>query len=207
MTAWLEQVVDGLGYPGIFLLLALSRAIPPVPAEAVVPLAGLAAANGRLSFAMVVLSAGLGSAAGEFLWYLPSRRLGHERLLELLRNHGRWLTLAPEQAERATAWFERHGALAVLLCQPMPILRTLIAIPAGALGQPSWRFLALASVGSSAVVLALAAVGFVCGRQWQTAADYLGWVMLAVFALVLLAYVVRLVRQFSPRGGAGAKEA
>ncbi len=120
MTEWLQHVVEAFGYSGSFLVLLVSRSIPPVPAEVIIPLGGLAAADGRLSLPLVALSAGLGSAVGEFLWYLPSRRLGRVRLLRVLRRHGHWLTLEPEQIERATDWFARHGGLAVLLCQPGP---------------------------------------------------------------------------------------
>jgi membrane protein DedA with SNARE-associated domain len=95
-------------------------------------------------------------------------------MLDLLRRPGRWLTLTPRQIERATAWFKRHGDLAVVLCQPMPGLRTLIAVPAGALRQSPPRLALLASGGSLPVVLMLAGAGFVCGRQWQAAADCLG---------------------------------
>jgi hypothetical protein len=60
MTVSLDQTLHAIGYPGICLLLDLSRAVPLVPAETVVPLAGLAAANGRLGLTLVVISAGLG---------------------------------------------------------------------------------------------------------------------------------------------------
>jgi membrane protein DedA with SNARE-associated domain len=203
VTAWLEHAVDVLGYGGIFLLLALSRAIPPVPAEVIVPLGGLAAADGRLNFALVVLSSGLGSAAGEFLWYLPSRRLGRARLLRFLRGYGHWLTLTPEQVDRATDWFERRGGLAVALCQPIPGLRTLVAVPAGALGQSPLRFLALASLGSTLFVLVLAALGYFLGTEWRAAARYLGWFSLVLFGLVLLVYFYRLARQLRARARRG----
>src|SRR5687767_11488743 len=131
MTEWLTSVIGSLGYAGIFLLLILARSVPPVPAETVIPLAGLAAANGELSLPLIALAGGLGSAVGELVWYLPARLIGREHLLGFLRRHGHWLTVRPEEVDRASAWFSRHGGLAVAICQPIPGLRTIISIPAG----------------------------------------------------------------------------
>ena len=66
MTEWLTEILNGLGLPGIVLLLALARLIPPLPAEAVVPLAGTAAEN-LFDLAGVALAGGLGSALGRLM--------------------------------------------------------------------------------------------------------------------------------------------
>jgi membrane protein DedA with SNARE-associated domain len=203
VTEWLTSVIGSLGYVGIFLLLVLARSVPPVPAEATIPLAGLAAANGELSLPLVALAGGLGSAVGELVWYLPSRLLGRERLTRFLHRHGHWLTLRPEEVDRASAWFARHGGLAVVVCQPFPGLRTMISVPAGALGLPLPLFLLYAALGSTAFVLALASAGYFLGSGWPAVARYLGWFSLALFGTVLLVYLVRLARQLRRRRRAG----
>ena len=195
MTEWLNGEVVRFGYAGIFVLLMIARAVPPVPAETVVPMAGLAAAHGELSLLGVALAGGLGSAAGELLWYLPSRRIGQDRLRRFLGRHGRWLTLEPPEVERALHWFERHGPVALFLSQPVPGLRTAIAIPAGALAIPVGSFLAYTGSGSFLHTIALAGAGYLLQTASPRIADYLGYAALAVFAAVLLVYAVRLVRR------------
>jgi membrane protein DedA with SNARE-associated domain len=201
MTEWLTGVLGSLGYLGIFLLLILARSVPPVPAETVIPLAGLAAANGELSLPLVALAGGLGSAVGELVWYLPARFLGRERLLGFLRRHGHWLTLSPEEVDRASAWFSRHGGLAVAICQPIPGLRTMISIPAGALGLALPLFLLYAAIGSCLFVLALASAGYALQNGWPEIARHLGWFSMGLFGLVLLVYLFRLARQLLHRRG------
>lgn len=205
MTEWLTGILDSMGYVGIFFMLILARAVPPVPAETVIPLAGLAAAQGHLNLGLVALAGGLGSACGELAWYLPSRMLGRERLLGFFRRHGHWLTLRPEEVERASAWFERHGALAVIICQPIPGLRTMISVPAGALGLSLPRFLLYATIGSGLFILALASAGYLLQSGWPDIAPYLSYFSIAVFSLVLTVYLVRLVRQLWRRRHAGAE--
>ena len=198
MTEWLTATLTSQGYLGIFLLLALARSVPPVPAETVVPLAGLAAADGELSLPLVAVAGGLGSALGELAWYLPSRALGRERVLGLLRRHGHWLTLAPDEVERASAWFARRGGLAVALCQPFPGLRTVVSIPAGAFGLPLLAFLFYAAAGSTLFILALASAGYLLRSGWPELAGYLGWLSAGVVLLVATIYCARLARRGRP---------
>lgn len=194
MTEWVTGIINELGYVGIFLLLVLARVVPPVPAETVIPLAGMGAATGSFDLAAVVLAGGLGSAVGELFWYLPSRLVGRERFIAFLRRHGRWITVKPEQIEQASDWFARRGGIAVLLCQPLPGLRTLISIPAGACGLPLATFFLYATVGSCIQVSALAITGYLVRSGFPALADYVVPAALVMVGIVLLAYVVRVVR-------------
>jgi membrane protein DedA with SNARE-associated domain len=197
VTDWLAGIVHSMGYLGIFLLLILARSVPAVPVESVIPLAGVAAAQGQLSLPLIAVAGGLGSAIGELAWYLPSRLLGRERLLRFLREHGRWLTLEPHHVDRASKWFERYGGPAVALSQPVPILRTVIAIPAGAFQLPIPLFLLYAAIGSGCVTFGAALLGYTLESGAPRVADYLGYLSLGLFGVVMAVYVVRLVRQRS----------
>ncbi|MCG5242062.1 DedA family protein [Azospirillum doebereinerae] len=194
MTEWIIQIVQDFGYVGIFLMLVLARVLPPIPAETVIPLAGMGAASGQFNLLLVALAAGLGSAVGELVWYLPAHWMGRERFEAFLRRHGHWLTVRPEQVSRATDWFSRRGGVAVLLCQPLPGLRTLISIPAGACGLGMPVFLAYAAVGSALWALVLATTGYLVRIGFPWIADWMVPGALALFAGLLLAYILRLVR-------------
>ncbi|MBP2228267.1 membrane protein DedA with SNARE-associated domain [Azospirillum agricola] len=193
MTEWIIQIVQQLGYAGIFLMLVLARVLPPVPAETVIPLAGMGAASGEFNLLLVALAAGLGSAVGELVWYLPAHWMGRERFEAFLRRHGHWLTVRPEQVHRATEWFARRGGVAVLLCQPLPGLRTLISIPAGACGLRMPVFLAYSAVGSALWALVLATTGYLVRVGFPWVADLMVPGALLLFAGLLLAYVLRVV--------------
>jgi len=194
MTEWIIQIVQDLGYAGIVLMLILARVLPPVPAETVIPLAGMGAAGGEYNLLLVALAAGFGSAVGELVWYLPAHWMGRERFEAFLRRHGHWLTVRPEQVGRATEWFARRGGVAVLLCQPLPGLRTLISIPAGACGLPVPVFFAFAAAGSALWALVLATTGYLVRIGFPWVADWMVPGALVLFAGLLLAYVLRVVR-------------
>ncbi|MBP2313576.1 DedA family protein [Azospirillum soli] len=194
MTEWIIATVQQLGYVGIFLMLILARVLPPVPAETVIPLAGMGAANGDFNLLLVALAGGLGSAVGEMVWYLPAHLLGRERFEAFLRRYGHWLTVRPEQVHQATEWFARRGGIAVMLCQPLPGLRTLISIPAGACGLRLPVFLAYSATGSTLWVLVLATTGYLVRTGFPELANYMVPGALLLFATLLFLYVIRLVR-------------
>ena len=194
MTELLTHVVDQLGYGGIFLLLILARAAPPVSAETVIPIAGVAAAHGQLSLVAIAVAGGLGSAVGELVWYVPARCIGRARLERFLARHERWLTVPPETVARAAAWFGRYGGLAVLLAQAVPGVRTMISIPAGACGLPVARFLAYAAAGSTLWVAVLASTGWALQHGLPNLAAWIGWIAVGVFVVVTGTWFVRVVR-------------
>ena len=110
MTDFVTATVERAGALGIFLLMLIENLFPPIPSELVMPLAGFVASRGQLGLPTVIVAGVAGSVIGTFFWYGVGRWLGETRLKGFAARHGRWLTLSPEDVERANAWFVRHGA-------------------------------------------------------------------------------------------------
>lgn len=195
LTDWLVQVMHQLHYLGIFLLLVLARVIPPVPAESVIPLAGIGAATGEYNLFLVAVAGGLGSLAGQLVWFLPSRLMGRERLEAFLKKYGPWLTIHPKKVQKSTAWFEKRGGLAVLLSQPVPGVRTLISIPAGACGMSILRYSLCSGVGSILWTLVLAWTGYMLS-SWPFAYRLVGYFTVGLVAVLVGLYLYRLAVNF-----------
>ncbi len=186
------------GYLGIFFLLALARLVPPLPTETVIPLAGLGTASSEWNLFLLALVGGLGSTVGQLGWYLPARLWEQERLERFLREHGHWLTVEPQKVHRTTEWFKRRGGWAVLLAQPIPGVRTLVALPAGACNMPVWRYVLWSAVGSGAWTLVLAYMGHFLAR-WPWAKAHAGGFTLGLFGVLLLLYFWRLAKAIRAR--------
>src|SRR3546814_11839003 len=123
------------------------------------PLAGFAAARGDLNIILVVASGAAGSLLGAVFWYAVGCWLGSERLKRWAGRHGRWLTLAPDDIDKACAWFDRHSAKAVFFGRLVPAVRTLISVPAGIAGLGRRRFLLYSTLGPVLWTGVLAATG------------------------------------------------
>lgn len=159
------------------------------------PLAGFLAAQGKLSLLGAVLAGTLGSVLGALPLYYLGRAVGAERVERLAARHGRWLTVSPEDIRKATGWFDRHGHKAVFFCRLVPVVRSLISIPAGINRMPLGIFLFYTTLGTAIWSLLLTGGGYLLQDNFDKIDAYLDPVTWAVLALVVLMYIVRVVRQ------------
>lgn len=191
MFEWITGIVDRTGYLGVAGLMFLENLFPPVPSEVIMPLAGFTAARGDLHLVPVILAGMAGSLAGAVFWYLVGSWLGAERLKRWTARHGRWLTLTPDEIDRAHAWFDQHGGKAVLLGRLVPAVRTLISVPAGLSGMRWAPFLAYSAVGTALWTGLLAVAGYLLEDQYQRVAGWLNPVSNVVLGAILLWYLYR----------------
>ncbi len=190
----ITQFIEATGYIGIVALMFLENLFPPIPSELIMPLAGFEAARGDKNLTLVIAAGSLGSLLGACFWYAVGRRVSEARLRRWAARHGRWLTIKPADVDRADAWFDRRGTLAVFLGRLVPTIRTLISVPAGLFGMPLPRFLLFTALGTATWTGLLAGAGYLLADQYRAVSAWLNPVSNGVVGLILLAYVVRLLR-------------
>jgi membrane protein DedA with SNARE-associated domain len=194
MKGLILDAVGGLGEIGVALLMLLENVFPPIPSELIMPLAGYLSSQDRLSFPGAITAGTIGSFAGAVLWYVLGRRLGRDGLRRWVERRGHWVGLAPEDVDRSSDWFRRHGTLAVLLGRLIPGVRSFISLPAGVGQMPVAPFLALTFLGSAIWVAALAFIGRLLGQNFEHVDRYLGPVSWVVFGALLALYLRRIWR-------------
>jgi len=154
LEIWFGWVLTG-GYAGIIVLMAMESSILPVPSEIVIPPAAFLAAQGKLSFAGVVLAGTLGSYLGSAFTYWASRLIGRP----LIVKYGRFVLLSPKKLERAEHWLARYEAGGVFFARLLPVVRHLISIPAGIVRMNFGLFSLMTITGSAIWCYILAYLG------------------------------------------------
>ena len=204
MFDFIQGVIAAAGYPGIAFLMFAENVFPPIPSELIMPLAGFTVARANLSLSGVLAAGVLGSLAGACLWYLIGLRIGRERVRRLAARHGRWLTLSPEDVDRAQGWFDRHGGAAVLVGRLIPTVRTLISVPAGVARMNLGAFCTFSAIGTSVWTAVLTAAGYVLEDNYDAVSAWLNPVSTAVVVLLVAAYLWRVAtyRRRAPRESA-----
>lgn len=200
MSDWILRLVEQLGLIGVALLMFLENLFPPIPSEVVMPLAGFVAGKGEFDIVLVIVAGTAGTAAGALFWYGVARRLGEARLRRWAGRHGRWITLAPDDIDRLSHWFERHRRWAIPLGHLVPGIRTLVSIPAGLFAMKLAPFVALTTIGAAVWITALALAGYALGSRYETVERYLGPASTAIVAAVGLVYLYRVVTFRGDRG-------
>lgn len=193
MFNWIVDILARAGYVGVALLMLAENLFPPIPSELIMPLAGFVAARGDLSLAGVIAAGTIGSVLGALPWYWLGRRYGPDRLRALAGRHGRWLTVSPNDVDRARAWFDRRGRIGVLVGRLVPAVRTLISVPAGLAAMPLVPFLIYSTVGTLLWTSLLAAAGYWLQDRYEDVSAYLDPVSKGVVGLIVLIYLYRLV--------------
>jgi len=176
------------GYLGVFLLMVAESATLPVPSEVVLPLGGYLVWQGRLEFWSTVAVATVGSLVGTMVDYGIGYYLGRPAVLR----YGRIVRFSEKRLETTERWFGSHGKSVVLLARFVPLLRTLIAFPAGLVKMDVKRFLAYSAVGILVWDIALVYLGFLAGQNSTAIANTLEayFLPLGVAAVIIAGILV-----------------
>ncbi|PRY95760.1 membrane protein DedA with SNARE-associated domain [Hasllibacter halocynthiae] len=193
MFDWIVSIMGTAGPAGVAFLMLLENVFPPIPSELVMPLAGFSAARGDMTLWAAILAGTGGSVGGAWLWYWAGARLGEDRLKRLAERHGRWLTLTPDEIDRADEWFRRHGRIAVLVGRLVPGVRTLISVPAGLSKMPLGAFLLYSSIGSLIWTGILAGAGYLLEGEYERVSHWLNPVSNVAVVVLVLIYLWRVV--------------
>ena len=197
-----QMVLDVLGHFGawgVFFLIAVENLFPPIPSEVILTFAGFLTSCTALTVPAVIAAATGGSVAGAVILYGLGRALSPARLNALLSGPaGRRLKLEQEDVQKAADWFSAHGWPSVLYCRCIPILRSLISIPAGMAGMRFVPFLVLTTAGSTAWNLLLVGLGALAGENWPVntgalaqVSDAVKWILAAAAVGAVLFRTVR----------------
>ncbi len=187
LADWVTGVIDSLGYLGVALLVALENVFPPIPSEIVLPFAGFVASDGDANLIGMIVAATVGSVVGALILYGFSAWVGPDRVGQVVIRYGRWLRLTTDDVIKAERWFDRYSGWAVLLCRRIPLVRSLISIPAGFRRMPLGRFVVYTSIGSAVWNSALIGAGYLLRSSWHDVEPILSWFQYVVVAVIVVA--------------------
>ena len=190
INAWAQAAITTLGYPGLGLVMFLENVLPVIPSEAVLPLAGSLTLNGRFTLFGISLVGALGSLIGAIIYYGLGRWLGESRVRYLMDRYGRWLALSSADLDRAISWFDRYGEQAIFFGCMVPMVRSLISIPAGLAGMNLPRFIMYTALGSALWNLILAWAGRLLGQNWSSVSTWIGRYEHMIMGLVAIAVIL-----------------
>ena len=207
LRVWIEYVIEFLGYPAIALIMLLENVFPPIPSELVMPLAGFLVVQNRFSFLGIVIAGVVGSVAGALVLYYIGRWSDERVIRTFIRRFGPWMLIDESDLDRAMGYFERYSQPVVFFGRLIPLIRSLISIPAGMNRMPMGRFLVLTTLGSSIWTALLAAAGLILAENWERILDYIDRyqkaTLFAIIGFVVLFAVLRIRARLQNKEASG----
>ena len=190
MTHWLTDFIEQFGYFAILLLIAIENIFPPIPSEVILTLGGFLVHVTNLRLIGVILVSTLGSLVGAIILFSLSRNLTLKRLEKLLGTKlFKILGFKKDDAQKAISWFDKHGIGAIFYGRCIPVVRSLISIPAG-ISHVGWiKFLILTTFGSLIWNSVLVGLGFYMGKNWQVIVKIFEDYTLLIIALLIILFI------------------
>ena len=194
MQTWIIDLINRFGYLAIVTLIAVETVFPPIPSEVILTFGGFLTTYTYMTPGLVILWSTVGSLAGAVVLYLLGMLLPPARWGKLLR-------FKPEELAGAQKWFLRRGQASVLLCRCVPIMRSLISVPAGMTRMNMVKFLLLTTVGSAVWNTLLVLLGAGAGSSWNLIVEKLGiysWIVAGVLSVGVTVFIlIRVKKNFT----------
>ncbi len=188
------EIMNQFGYIGICLLILVENVFPPIPSEVILTFGGFMTTQSEMSVLGVIVVSTIGSVLGAIILYLVGRLINKDVIEKWLDGKvGKILRFKREDVEKANCWFEKKGKWTVLFCRCVPIVRSLISIPAGMSKMAFTPFILLTTLGSALWNTVLVILGNVAGNSWEKIShiiDKFSDVILIVLIVALIAFLV-----------------
>lgn len=191
------NIMEQVGYLGVFLLIAIENIFPPIPSEVILVFGGFMTTYTSLNIPIMILAATLGSLLGAIVLYYIGKIFNKERLKRIVNGKiGKVLRLKASDIEKADKWFDTKGNKTVFFCRFIPIVRSLISIPAGMSEMPMQKFLLYTISGSLIWNTVLIIVGSIVGDKWETIVGYLDNFSNIILIILVIIFVVVIIYWF-----------
>lgn len=194
MENFIIEVMNDFGYIGIFLLIMIENLFPPIPSEVILTFGGFMTIDSNLTVLGVIVASTIGSMAGAFALYYIGKILNKERLIKIVTSkYGKLLRIKPKDIETADSWFDKKGNITVLFCRFIPVVRSLISIPAGMSEMPMLKFTIYTLIGSSIWNTVLVCVGAFAGSYKDMIINMIDSISNIVLVLIIIVFMIGVI--------------
>ena len=193
------DIMNNFGYIGIGLLILIENLFPPIPSELILTFGGFMTIDTNMTIVGVIIAATIGSVLGAIALYYIGKILNKERLIKIVTSkYGKLLSIKPEDIESADKWFDEKGNKTVFFCRFIPVVRSLISIPAGMSEMPLVKFILYTTFGSAIWNTVLVLIGAFAGDKKDlilTIIDDASYVIIGLIIIVFLIFVYRFYKK------------
>lgn len=188
------SIMNNFGYFGVFFLIAIENIFPPIPSEVILLFGGFMTTYSKLSIIGVIIASTLGSLVGALILYYIGKILNKERLKKIVKGKiGKLLRLKEKDIDKADEWFDSKGNKTVFFCRFVPILRSLISIPAGMSEMEMPKFLLYTTVGSAIWNTVLTITGSIVGKNWESIVDIFDKYSHITLIVLIIIFIIAIV--------------
>lgn len=196
MQNWIIEFMEQFGYISILLLTTLENIFPPIPSEVILPFGGFMTTYTNLTIPGVVAFATVGSVIGAVILYSLGHLLKENGFEYIINCYGHILRVELQDVHKASSWFQKYGYWTVFFCRMVPLIRSLISIPAGMAKMNLWLFLLYTIAGTLIWNTLLVGAGALLGESWEKIIRFMDVYSDVAYIILGLAGVIFLIYWF-----------
>ena len=200
MIDFATELVERIGVFGAGLFIAIESVIIPLPSEVVLLLSGFNVSIGEFSFFAVWMATTIGSLVGAYFLYSIGYAISRDRISNLVARFGKFVGVKQRDVDLAFSWFEKYGALVIFFGRLIPLIRSLVSIPAGLAKMSLLKFSLFTAAGSGIWNALWIYIGIQLEDRWRSGESWAKYLDYGVYALVVLAAIVFITRMIRRRG-------
>lgn len=149
MEHFIISLMDRFGYLGVFILIFLENIFPPIPSEIILTFSGYMTTYTSLNIVFIIIWSTLGSLLGSIALYFLGKLISINSIYKFSSSKlGAFFVLKKKDIDRTNLWFSSHGNSCVFFGRFIPIIRSLISIPAGINEMNLFKFSLFSFLGS-----------------------------------------------------------
>lgn len=206
MEEFVISIMNQFGYFGIFFLIFIENIFPPIPSEVVLLFGGFMTTYSKLNLVGMIIFSTLGSTVGAIVLYFIGKILNKERLKRIVAGKiGKVLRLKASDIDKADHWFDTKGNKTVFFCRFIPVVRSLISIPAGMSEMAMGKFLLYTITGSLIWNTVLLFVGSKVGENWKKIEAIMSQYSHIILILLIIGFLGFVIYHFSKKKKAKSK--
>jgi membrane protein DedA with SNARE-associated domain len=193
--------MEQFGYIGVAFLIMIENLFPPIPSEVILTFGGFMTTNTSLSIIGMIIASTIGAVVGAATLYGVGTLLDVERLEKIVDKYGNILRITKDDIHKADSWFDRHGVWTVFFCRFVPLIRSLISLPAGMANMSFGLFMLFTTLGTVIWNTVLIYLGAAVGSQWETIVAYMdiysnvAYMLLAILLVAAIIWYIRKRKQ------------
>lgn len=198
MNNFVINIMNKYGYIGILFLITIENIFPPIPSEVILTLGGFMTSKDGVNMSLVgvIMYSTFGSIIGAIILYYVGYIFNKDRLLKIVRSKvGKILCLKESDIVKSDSSFNKNGDLTVLYCRFIPIVRSLISIPAGVNKMKLSIFLLYTFVGSLIWNTVLVSLGKLVGENYMVVAGVFSKYSKVILILLICLIVYKIIKK------------
>ena len=190
MTNFVFDLINQFSYMAISFLIAIENVFPPIPSEVILSFARFATHHSQMTVVGTVIASTIGAVLGALILYGIGWFLNEERLERILDHKAfKMLGFKRGDVQKAINWFDKYGTGAIFYGRCIPVVRSLISIPAGTAKVKMSKFLIYTTLGSLVWNTILVALGSYMGEKWHVIVTIFEEYSFIIAGLILIAMI------------------